>query len=275
MSTNDVVTQDEELRGLRRRCAELENELKGRRLVQKQRLQIAADVHRSLLPKPIRHDRIWSDVRYNPIEEVGGDYCQIRFSDQKTCYITMCDVMGHGVGAALLATRISSEVRYGIMYRREPRDIVTSLEHFTQKHFCHTDLFLTFVAVKINLDRMALTWSGAGHPSPFVLRPQGGERLELQAQNSVIGLGVADDAAVEQDTLALRTGDRLFLFTDGLFEILDAENRQLGLQGFTDIAKTTMDRDLFEVADDVLAKVRRYQHGPDTDDQTLIVAEMR
>ena len=187
----------------------------------------------------------------------------------------MCDVMGHGMGSALLATRISSEVRYGIMYRREPCEIVASLERFTQDYFGHTGLFLTFVAVKIDLDRMELTYSGAGHPSPFVLRPQGREPLELPAQNPVIGLGITDHDAVGQDTVALEAGDRLFLFTDGLFEVLDAKERQLGVRGFTDVAKTTMGRNLFEVADDVLQRVHEYQHGPNTDDQTLIVAEIR
>lgn len=275
MDSITVVTHNEELDTLRRRCAELESEREARRAARQQPLSIAADVHRSLLPGPVRHDRIWADVRYIPIEEVGGDYCQVRFSDRTTCYITMCDVMGHGIGAALLATRISSEVRYGIMYRREPRDIVSSLERFTREHFSHTGLFLTFVAVKIDLDRMELTWSGAGHPSPFVLRPQGHEPLHLPTQNSVIGLGITDEDAVGQDTVALQAGDRLFLFTDGLFEVLDAEQHQLGLGGFTDVAKTTMGRDLFEVADDVLEMIHEYQHGPNTDDQTLIVAEMR
>lgn len=275
MNVDTVLTDNEELDALRRRCAALESELEIRRAAQQHRLSIAADVHRSLLPGPIREDRVWADVRYIPIEEVGGDYCQVRFPDKSTCYITMCDVMGHGIGAALLATRISSEVRYGIMYRREPHEIVSSLERFTQEHFAHTDLFLTFVAAMVDLDRMELKWSGAGHPSPFVLRPQAREPIYLPTQNSVIGLGITDADTVGQDTLALQAEDRLFFFTDGLFEVLDAEQRNLGIQGFTDIAKDTMSLDLFEVADDVLERVRRYQHGSDTDDQTLIVAEMR
>jgi len=129
MDSNTLVADNEELDLLRRRCAKLERDLERRRLAQEQRLRIAADVHRSLLPGPVRHDRIWADVRYIPIEEVGGDYCQIRFSDRSTCYITMCDVMGHGVGAALLATRVSSEVRYGIMYRRELPERVRQYQH--------------------------------------------------------------------------------------------------------------------------------------------------
>jgi len=275
VGSNAVATNNEELRALRRRCAELENELESRRLAQKHRLQIAANVHRSLLPNRGCHDRIRIDVRYNPIEEVGGDYCQVRFPDQSTCYITMCDVMGHGVGAALLATRITSEVRYGMMYRQEPRDIVRWLERFTQQYFSHTGLFFTFVALLIDLDRMELTYSGAGHPSPLVFRPEADEPLCLPSQNSVIGLGMTDKINVAQDTVALHAGDRLFLFTDGLFEVVDAEKHQLGIPGLTHLATTTMDRDLFEVADDLLERIRAYQHGPNTDDQTLVVAEMQ
>jgi len=275
MGSDAVVMENEELELLRKRCAALEDELESRRLAQKQRLRIAADVHRSLLPGPVRHDRIWIDVRYNPIEEVGGDYCQVRFPDRNTCYITMSDVMGHGVGAALLATRVSSEVLHAIMYRREPREIVGMLERFTLEYFRHTGLFLTFVAAMINLDRGELSWSGSGHPSPFLLRPGADEPLYLRPQNSVIGLGITNEDDAVQDTVALEDGDRLFLFTDGLFEVLDAEQRQLGIPGFADVAKTTMKRDLFDVADGVLETIHSYQHGPDTDDQTLIVAELR
>ncbi len=49
---------------------------------------LAAEIHRTLLPKSIRHDRIWVDVRYIPVNDVGGDYCQVRFPDRNTCYIT-------------------------------------------------------------------------------------------------------------------------------------------------------------------------------------------
>ena len=87
------LSQETQLDVLRRRCAELEKELEHLRLKQQTRLTIAADVHPSLLPGPVRHDRIWIDVRYVPIEEVGGDYCQVRFPDRATCYVTMCDVM--------------------------------------------------------------------------------------------------------------------------------------------------------------------------------------
>jgi sigma-B regulation protein RsbU (phosphoserine phosphatase) len=250
-------------------------ELECLRITQQMRLRIAAEVHRSLLPDPVLHDRIWIDVRYVPVEKVGGDYCQVRFPEHSTCYVTMCDVVGHDIGAALLATRISSEVRYGIMYRREPREIVDSLERFMAEYFSDTGMFLSFVAVRIDLERMELTWSGAGHPSPLLMRPSEDKILHLTSQNPVIGLALPGSEKFYQSTVELKSGDRLFLFTDGLFEVLNAEQEPLGIAGLAEIVRSTGFGNLFEVADRVLNRVREYQFEPNNDDQTLIVAELR
>ena len=48
--------------------------------------QLAAKIHRSLLPSPVRHPQIDVDVRYLPIDIVSGNYCQFRFPVPKTCY---------------------------------------------------------------------------------------------------------------------------------------------------------------------------------------------
>jgi hypothetical protein len=73
--TLDSVSQEKgELEMLRGYVAELEGTLTKLRALQRHRQSIAADVHRSLPPSPIRHDRIWIDVRYCPSEDVGGDH---------------------------------------------------------------------------------------------------------------------------------------------------------------------------------------------------------
>ncbi len=63
------------------------------------------------------------DLRYLSVQEVGGDYCrQMRFSEPDVCYVTICDVTGHGIGLALMATRVSSEVQYDIIQGQTPRE---------------------------------------------------------------------------------------------------------------------------------------------------------
>jgi len=269
-----LMTGDKEVQRLRREIRATRRELDVYRASLERELELAAKVHRSLLPDPIRDPRINVDVRYIPIEQVGGDYCQVRFADPETFFINICDVTGHGIGPALLATRVSSEVRYGILYGRSPREIVRCLNRFIYDHFDETDLYLSFVVARIDLWRRSITWCGAGHPSPLLIRGDGTSVEQLESRNPLIGIfkDVLDDEP--EGTLELHCGDRLIFYTDGIFEVNDAEGRQLGTSGLARIAAESKSLDLFESADHILDRVAQFNHGPITDDRTLIVAEI-
>ena len=175
-------------------------------------LAVAELVHASLLPKPIKHDRIHIDVRYLPIDQVGGDYCQVYFPDDRTCYITMCDVTGHGIPASLLATRVSSEVRNWALNGCEPKAIVQMLNDFIMDHFNKTSLFLSFVVARIDLEDRTITWSNAGHPTPLLVRRNDGKIDSLKSQNVLIGVLRDCLDAEPQSTLPLEPGT-VFSFT--------------------------------------------------------------
>jgi serine phosphatase RsbU (regulator of sigma subunit) len=165
-------------------------------------------------------------------------------------------------------------VRYGILYRMEPADLVQSLQRFMVEYFERAELFLTFFAARIDFDGGEITWSGAGHPGPLLLS-QGRAPQQFNSQNMPLGLDLPDAPEMRQDTATIQPGDRLFFFTDGLYEVADARGRQLGLDGFGKLAQSTMGDDLFDVADRLFREIRQYQYGPDTDDQTLVLAEIR
>lgn len=264
----------EDIDALLLRITELERALETSEQRQQWRLDLAAQNHRSLLPAPVRHDRISVDVRYRPIEEVGGDYCQIRFPDFNTCYVTVFDVTGHGVGAALLATRISSEVRRAILTRQEPVEIVQMLNEFLSDYFSEAHLYLTFFAAKIDLVQRRVTYSGAGHPSPLLLRRANQEVEPLASQSPLVG--VMRDALGDepQHAVDFAPGDRLIFYTDGITETENGAHKQLGVVGLAQIGLDTFDLDLFETLDAMLQKIDAYQIGPDTDDKTILIAEM-
>jgi serine phosphatase RsbU (regulator of sigma subunit) len=269
------TTIDIDVGNLQQRLKEAERALEAKEARLERQLELAAKVHNSLLPQPVRHERICVDVKYLPVEEVGGDYCQVRFADAGTCYITMCDVTGHGIGPALMAARVSSEVRHSILYGHSPRDIVSSLNRFCRDHFADTDLYLTFVAARIDLRRPQIIFSGAGHPSPLLIRRDGLTVERLKSQNPMIG--VMDECLADEpeSTTQLDSGDRLVFYTDGLTETADADGRYLGDDGLEKMAVGAMSVDLFDAADHILDRVSRHQQGPATDDKTLIVVEIK
>ena len=163
--------------------AATKRELKRREQEWRRQLDIAARVHHSRLPCPVRHPRIDIDTRYVPLEKVGRDYCQVLFPSKSCCYVTMCDVSGHGVGPGLMATRVSSEVRRLVSGQLRPMDIVQGLNAFILEHFRDTGLMLSFFAAQLDLERGRLTYSGAGHPGPLLIRKGSSPIEALNSQN--------------------------------------------------------------------------------------------
>jgi len=237
-------------------------------------LQLAASIHQSLLPKPVRRPQIDIDFRYWPIDAVGGNYCQVRFPDSESCYVTMCDVSGHGIAPSLIATRVSSEVRHFILDGLRPLEIVRSLNEFIYEHFADMEIFLTFMAARIDLRNRTLTYSGAGHPAALHLRAPGILKA-IVSQNIPIGVQADCLSDEPEDTRKLEAGDRLLFCTSVLHKSTDSDGKTLGERRFAQFAANALSTDTFFMADRILADVAEFRCGPPTDDMTLIIAELK
>jgi serine phosphatase RsbU (regulator of sigma subunit) len=226
------------------------------------------------LPLPVRTDRIEVDVRYLPVDEVGGDYCQVRFPSENICYITICDVTGHGIGAALLATRVSSEVRHSVLSGKSPADVLDALNRFVCENFVEAGLFLTFLVVRIDLANREITWSGAGHPSPILFRTDG-TTARLASQNLMLGVQPQCLAPEPEHRDHLEPGDRVLIYTDGVTELFDSTGSELGEGGLAALAVNATSDDLFGMTERILDQIVAFQHGPATDDRTLILVGIK
>lgn len=236
---------------------------------------IAARVHRSLLPSIVTHPGINVDVRYQPVDTLGGDYCQVRFPNPSVCYITLCHVTGPGTAAALLATRISSEVRHLILDKVGPGEIVRSLNSFVYDYFHDLRLRVTFMAARIDLEQGSVAHSGGGHPGAMLLRPGKGLVHQLSSQTACIGAARSIRVPHPEHRQPVEAGDRLLFFTEGITQTVNASGRELGQSGLAQFAVKAIDTDLFAMADAILEQVARFRYGPARDDRTLLVAEIK
>jgi sigma-B regulation protein RsbU (phosphoserine phosphatase) len=239
-------------------------------------LELAIRIHESLLPQPVQHPRIDVATRYVPVSGLGGDYCQVLFPDDSTCCIFICDVTGHGVGPALLATRVSSEVRRLTYENRRPREILQGLNAFLLDHFRDGGLQVSFFAARVDLNRQTIAYSGGGHPSPLLIRQKDSGPTEfLKSQNMLLGVTEQCLGAEPEHSVAVVPGDHLLLYTDGLTETETAENELLGATGLLDIARNLCVGNVCEAVDCILDRVAQRRSGPPRDDMTLVMLEIK
>lgn len=238
-------------------------------------LELAVKVHESFLPQSVRHPRVNISAAFVPVDGLGGDYCQAIFPNDQECYLTICDVTGHGLDAALLASRVSSEVRYLALQHLRPWQIVSGIGAFVRKYFSEINLQLSLFIAHLDLIEARLTYSGAGHPSQLLVRRDGHIVDKLVSQNMLIGVHVQQEwMSVEPEHgTRIEVDDHLVLFTDGLPEMSGADDQMLGEDRLIDLAMSADCRDAANMADCILERVRAFGSGEQRDDLTLIVAE--
>lgn len=187
----------------------------------------------------------------------------------------MCQVRGPAVAAALLATRVSSEVRHLILACLRPVEIVRSLNKFVYDHFHDANMSLSFMAAQIDLDHKTIIYSGAGNAMVLHLRPSDHAIGRMESQNTLVG--VQEDCLGEEPerTRSLAAGDRLLFFTTALPRAIDSTNPRLGQNQLESFACDALSEDLFDMPDKLLGQVARYCDAPPKGGTTLIAAEIK
>ena len=109
-------------------------------------LKIAERVHRSMIPTSQRRGDLDIRCEFIPVIGVGGDYASVHFQSDTRVVVGICDVAGHGVASALLASRVNSFVLNHAPSVRHPCELVELLNDFVCRTFRDTELYVTFFA---------------------------------------------------------------------------------------------------------------------------------
>jgi PAS domain S-box-containing protein len=258
----------------------IELEAANKKLTAKQKsadndLRLAKLVHESLLPRPLRTDSIMVDVRYVPVDRVGGDYCHFTMLDSRYLILTLCDVSGHGVAAALLASRVNSHLSEKRLVDPDPWAITLDMNDFLRRSFGDTGMFVTFLAVAIDLKTFSARICGAGHPGPIHWSKQRGIAHCIPSQHLPIGILDEFQRTPHFNTIQLEPGDRLLLYTDGIIETTSKTEEPLRINGLADLLAESGDVPLFGLGDWILKKVTERSAVKPHDDMTLMMLEMK
>ncbi len=235
-------------------------------------LESARQVQKLMIPGRVPDfDGMTVGVSYRPMEAVGGDIIVFPVTPKKYTFFFIGDVCGHGLSAAMYTVLVRHLTdQLAGKYDGTPEQFMTSLNTLLLGQF--KNRFMSAVCGHFLLaDSGHLTYSAAnaGHPPPIIYRKQT-RKLETMQFSESLAMGLMDEPSSREVHGELDTGDRMFLFTDGLPEILDA----YGELSFEQLIRSTIQLSPQHQADSITERVR--QIGDEItmeDDLTLAVIE--
>jgi hypothetical protein len=199
----------------------------------------ARAIHESLFPKPLDDGFVRFEYTYTPQRELGGDFVHLHASETGAVYVTLLDVTGHGLAAALTVNRLYGELEriFGESPDADPVDVLALLNRYIHLTMVKHNIFVTGLCMRLDPAAGKLVWSSAGHP-PALLRGVNGMVHKLAATHCLLGALDGQEFRGQQQTNELSPGDVVVMYTDGAFEARDRTGQMMGLERIDGLAHT-------------------------------------
>jgi sigma-B regulation protein RsbU (phosphoserine phosphatase) len=198
----------------------------------------AAAYVRSLLPPPLEDGPIRTAWRYLPSTQLGGDAFGYHWLDERRFAVYVLDVCGHGVGAALLSVSVMNVLRNRSVPNVDFADPAAVLAALNQTFPMErqNNMFFTIWYGVVSTDTRELTFACGGHPPAVVLDPVAPSPALLSVPGAIIG--GFPEARYATGRHALTPGSRLFVFSDGVYELARPDGSTAQLEDLVDQLST-------------------------------------
>ncbi len=236
--------------------------------LQQRELDEARRIQRKLLPATVPQIDGWEIASsWQPAAGVGGDcYDAIAFGRARLG-LSIADVVGKGIPAALLMSNLQAAVRAFATDAAQPAELCHQVNRILCGHIAE-GRFISFFYCIVDSDLGTMAFSNAGHYPPILIRANGViERLEPGGAV----LGVFPDGAYEQGQVTIGSGDRVILFTDGITEARNTADEEFGEDRLIEMARENRGCSAPALQARLSAAVEAFTGGLFQDDATLIV----
>jgi phosphoserine phosphatase RsbU/P len=216
---------------------------------------------RAILPLPVP-EPFAVDWLYVPSTELAGDSLGYHWIDSEHFALYLLDVSGHGVGSALLSVSAAQSLRPGGLRDtdlRLPEEVLASLNKIYQMEN-QNNLYFTIWYGVYHQPTGRLRYASAGHPPPLLFSSTNGERFDVTPlQGSGVPVGMIPNIRYDAEECILSTPARLFLFSDGVFEISRPDGSMVEFAEFQEALSRAVSSGMPEM--DELLRLARELHG--------------
>ncbi|GBF51484.1 stage II sporulation protein E [Leptospira ryugenii] len=236
-------------------------------------LDLAHTLQESLLAKrEIKESLIHIKSFNQALHSVGGDYFDFTQDSMGNWGIIICDVAGHGISSAFVAAMTKMAFSATAPYMQFPQKVLHSMNrNLTGKV---SGLFITSSYLYFDLEAKLLSFSNAGHPEFYLIRNTESEIREVRAKGKPLGL--FNDLSYQENKLELLSGDRIFLYTDGLLDLVHPDEGSFEESKLKSILWQNRELPLDQFESKMLEEIKRYTiaMGEPEDDISFLMIEV-
>jgi sigma-B regulation protein RsbU (phosphoserine phosphatase) len=269
------------------KLAKLAGELRAKNESLEQDLEMARELQSALMPQrfpnfPHHAAEQDSVVRFYPFFRpsmiVSGDFFDVLDIADDKAGLFICDVMGHGVRAALVAAIVRSVVSELRPLWTKPGELLVAINRAMLGAFRNSDitLFASAFYVVADLAKGQLRYANAGHPNPLHLtRSANGSAATaspLMGARPGPALGLFDGAKYETSRCKLSSRDVVLLFTDGLFEVEGSGGQLYDYQKLSRAVGDRTELPAVELCRSLIDEVQQFSATQEFNDDVCLVA---
>ena len=192
-----------------------------------QELKFAKSIQEASLPRIFKFPRNDFEIYalMNPAKEVGGDFYDFFFINNDMMVLVIADVSGKGVPAALFMMRAKTAIKNMARSGHSPASLLENVNN-TLCEGNDAEMFVTVWIGIIDLSTGRMRCANAGHEFPVLKRA--GEDWKLLRDKHGMALAAMENMPMREYEIQMNPGDRLFVYTDGVPEAINARQEAYG-----------------------------------------------
>jgi serine phosphatase RsbU (regulator of sigma subunit) len=240
-----------------------------------EQLRIARGIQLKLLPpETFKSDQFEIEAINIPAAEIAGDYFDYFYQPEAYLSVLVADVSGKGASAAFYMAELKGLINYLQKRGLSPADLISKCNLSLNASFDKAT-FITISMAKFIGAEKKFIFSRAGHTQGIFYSSQKEECLELMPEGMAIGLKNFDKSKIEEISIPYQSGDILFLFSDGLSEIMNNKDEILGTEPLKQIIQDHHPLPLQDIKQKIIDYSIQFSgNQPNKDDLTFIIVRI-
>lgn len=236
-------------------------------------LQTARQMQLGLMPTTAPHINGASIAgRCIPAAQVGGDFFRYFAPSANDLILTLADVTGHAMAAAIPSVMFNGLLESHMEHRADLESLCECLNRSVH-HLLDKRTYVCFVIAQYDTEQRTLRMINAGCPYPLHYRAKSDEVVELVTE-ATYPLGVRDEAHYIVREITLEAGDQVVFYSDGITEASDTNGTIFGSERMGDALRRQDAQTAAEVLDNIVSTAHLFAGCTSpSDDQTLIILQ--